>query len=114
MIAEKCIGSRPVSDKTAKFEEYLFTPLVHFKKLTCDLSAKLFLYIGGNKKVSSFLQAFELVLKTPQILDPYNKIGLIKWSYKCKLVLTLGSVQVISFVTLNVAFLALLKISFWP
>ena len=79
-----------------------------------DLSAKLFLYIDGNKKVSSFLQVFELVLKAPQISDPYNKIGLIKWSYKCKLVLTLGSAEVISFVTLKVAFLALLKISFWP
>ena len=93
MITEKCIGSRPVFDKTAKFEEYLFTPKVYFKKLTCDLSAKLFLYIDGNKKVSSFFQAFELVLKTSQISDPYNKIGLIKWSYKCKLVLTLGSLK---------------------
>ena len=42
MLTEKCIGSRPVSDKTAKFEEYLFTPKVYFKKLTCDLPAKLF------------------------------------------------------------------------
>ena len=45
----------------------------------------------------------------PLISDPYNKIGLNKWSYKCKLVLILGSAEVTIFVTLNDAFLALLK-----
>ena len=53
IIIDKSIGSQPVSEYTAKFEEYLFTPKIYFKKLTCDLSAKLFLYMSWNRKVSS-------------------------------------------------------------
>ena len=51
---------------------------MYFKKLICDLSTILFLYILENLKLSSFLQALELVLKIPQISEPYNKIGLMR------------------------------------
>ena len=74
IITEKYIGSRSVSDTTAKFEEYLFTPKIYFRKLTCDLSVILILYINGNNKFSSFLQAFMLVLKTPQISESNGRM----------------------------------------
>ena len=56
IITEKYIGSRSVADITAKSEEYLFTPKIYFRKLSCDLSVILSLYINGNKKLSSFLK----------------------------------------------------------
>ena len=66
---------------------------------------------------SCFLHAALFVFNNSQISEPYNTIGLIRWSYKCKLVFMLGSPKVVSFVNLKDAFnICLTKIrisTFW-
>ena len=76
-IMAKCIGKRPVSDRTAEFEEYLFTPKMYFKYLIWDLSATLLLHISSDENALSFLQATQLifVLKTTHISAPYKTMG---------------------------------------
>ena len=82
MTTEKYIGKRPVSERTAKFEEGLFTPKMYLKYLICDLSAIVFLYISSNKNALFFLHAALLVLNIPQISELHNTITFVI----CKLV----------------------------
>ena len=100
MIIEKYIGYRPVSERTAKLEELLFTPKIYFKYLT-SVAIHLRYCISSNKNTLRFLHAALYVLNNPQISETYNIIGLIRLAYKCKLVFILGLPNVVSFVSLN-------------
>ena len=77
-VIEKYIGNRPVSERTARFEVFLFTPKIYFKYFKWNLSAILYLYISSNIKQPVFLHAPLFVLKVPQISDPYSTIGFNK------------------------------------
>lgn len=62
------IGKWPVSERTDKFEEYLFSLKMYIKYLIWDLPVS-FLYISLNENKNSLY-----VLK--------STMGLIRWSYK--------------------------------
>ena len=69
------------------------------------------MYISSNENALSFLQAAQFVLKTPHISAPYKTMGLIRWSYKWRLVLILGSPDIIDLVSLKEVLTDFLKIS---
>ena len=81
-MIEKYIGKRPVLDRSAKLEEYLFNPKMYFKYLVCDFSAILLFYMFSYENVLSVLQAALFVLKHSHISDPYTTMDLIIRSYK--------------------------------
>ena len=77
MTTEKYIGTT-VSERTAKFEERLFTPKMYFKCLNCDLSAIVLVYISSNKNALFFLHAAQLVLNIHQNFEFQNQIQYLR------------------------------------